>query len=98
MRLQTMTLEEQTKIVAMWQAYVGNPVEDDAAADAVPVAAPEANRDMVSFYVEIVRECPFYRYGMAYEVFDVLVNGPFDPQTANLERYAERIDLDRTAA
>ena len=85
MGFQTMTLEEQTKILAMWEAYLGG-------------AKPEQSVDMVSFYVEIVRECPFYRYGLAYEVFDILVNGAFDPQTANLERYAERINLDRTAA
>ena len=89
MGLQPMSLKEQLKIIAMWQAYVGEPSGE---------TTPELNRDLVSFYVEIVRECPFYRYGMAYEVFDILLNGPFDPQDANLERYAERIDLDRTAA
>ncbi len=95
MGLQPMTLEEQEKIIAMWQAYMG---DQHANQDTDATQEPGGNRDMVSFYVEIVRECPFYRYGMAYEVFDIIVNGPFDPQHASLERYAERINLDRTAA
>lgn len=83
-----MTHSEQGQLVAMWHAYLG-----DAA-----LAEHARNVDMVSFYFDIVRESPIYSFGSCFEVFDVLVNGPFDPEGVSIDRYAERIDLKRTAA
>ncbi len=71
----------------MWYAYLG----DESFADFA------RNADMVSFYLDIVCESPLYRFGRSYEVFDILLNGPFDPSSVSLEHYAERIDLKRSA-
>lgn len=83
-----MTHSEQEQLVAMWHAYLG-----DAA-----LAQHARNVDMVSFYFDIVRESPAYPFGSCFEVFDVLINGPFDPEGVSIDRYVERIDLKRTAA
>jgi hypothetical protein len=83
-----MTLTEQGKLVSMWHAYLG----DEA------LARHARNVDMVSFYFDIVRESPMYKFGGCYEVFDVLINGPFDPEVVSIDRFAERIELKLTAA
>lgn len=83
-----MTHSEQGQLVDMWHAYLGD----------AGLAQHARNVDMVSFYFDIVRESPNYAFGSCYEVFDVLINGPFDPEGVSIDRYAERIDLKRTAA
>lgn len=83
-----MTLAEQGTLVSMWHAYLGD----------AGLAEHARNVDMVSFYFDIVRESPLYSFGGCYEVFDVLINGPFDPEGVSIDRFVQRIDLKRTAA
>lgn len=83
-----MTHSEQGTLVSMWHAYLGD----------ASLAQRARNVDMVSFYFDIVRESPLYKFGCCYEVFDVLINGPFDPEAVSIDRYVERIELKRTAA
>ena len=83
-----MTFTEQGQLVSMWHAYLGG----------AELAQHARNVDMVSFYFDIVRESPIYPFGSCFEVFDVLTNGPFDPEGVSIDRFAERIDLKVSAA
>jgi len=83
-----MTIDEQRMLIGMWHAYLGDAAFADHA----------RNADMVSFYFDIVHESPLYRFGGAYEVFDVLINGPFDTNADGLGHYVQPLKMDRSAA
>ena len=59
-----MKIEEQRRLLKMWVEFLG---------DRVPT-----NSLMRQFYFEEILDSPLYRYGMAMEFFDILVNGIFD--------------------
>lgn len=68
--------EEQDALLGMWAEYLGDR----------PPSAPL----MRAFYLDVVYFSPHYRYGMAPELFDLLVNGPFQPAEAGLWAAAHR--------
>lgn len=59
-----MQLEEQEALLEMWTDFLEG---------RKPSAAL-----MREFYFEVISRSRYYRYGMAPEVFDLLVNGPFE--------------------
>ena len=59
-----LNIEEQRRLLKMWVEFLG---------DRVP-----SNSLMRQFYFEEILDSNFYRYGMAAEFFDILVNGVFD--------------------
>lgn len=58
-----MSVEEQEALLEMWKDFLGG-------------QRPSAAL-MRAFYVDVVSHSPLYRYGMAPELFDLLVNGIF---------------------
>lgn len=83
-----MTLAEQGTLVEMWHAYLGG----------AALAEHARNVDMVSFYFDIVRDSPLYQFGGYIEMFDVLVNGPFDPESVSSDHYGKPSELKSDAA
>ncbi len=65
-----MELEEQEALLGLWIAFL----------DHRPPSAPL----MREFYFGDVSRSQYYRYGMAAEVFDLLINGPFEPGSSRL--------------
>ena len=61
-----LNIEEQRRLLKMWVEFLG---------DRVP-----SNSLMRQFYFEEILDSNFYRYGMAAEFFDILVNGIFDAE------------------
>lgn len=59
-----MKLEEQEALLEMWKDFLGG-------------QRPSAAL-MRAFYFDVVSHSPHYRYGMAPELFDLLINGPFE--------------------
>lgn len=59
-----MQLEEQEALLGMWMDFLEG---------RQPSAAL-----MRDFYFDVISRSRYYRYGMAPEVFDLLVNGPFE--------------------
>ena len=59
-----LNIEEQRRLLKMWVEFLG---------DRLP-----SNSLMRQFYFEEILDSNFYRYGMAAEFFDILVNGVFD--------------------
>ena len=83
-----MTLSEQGKLVSMWHAYLGGASH----------ATHARSVDMVSFYFDIVRESSLHQVGSYIEVFDVLINGPFDQDAVSRERFKVGLELKSDAA
>lgn len=55
---------EQARLVSLWEGFLG---------DRTPT-----NDILRHFYLDVVIELDVYAYGIASEVFDVLINGVFD--------------------
>lgn len=68
-----MELEEQGALLELWNDFL--------AGLAGQVATAAAMRE---FYFEVVTHSPHYRYGMAPELFDLLIHGVFDLEQAVL--------------
>lgn len=83
-----MTLSEQGTLVEMWHAYLGG----------AALAEHARNVDMVSFYFDIVRDTPMHNVGSYLEIFDVLINGPFDPDSVSRDQYVKRLEMKSDAA
>ena len=63
-----MQLEEQEALLEMWKDFLnGRHLSGGAPSGAL----------MREFYFDIVSFSPHYRYGMAPELFDLLINGAF---------------------
>lgn len=58
-----MDLDEQRDVLRMWQEFLSR--------------RRPSPRLMREFYFEVVARSSHYRYGMAAEVFDLLINGVF---------------------
>lgn len=61
-----MDLREQRLLLAWWDDYNGD--------------APATTERLHDFYFDVVRGSCLYKYGIVFEVFDVVVNGMFDPR------------------
>ena len=79
-----MKLEEQEALLDLWKEFLGR-------------RRPSAAL-MREFYFEVVTYSRYYRYGMAPEVFDLLVNGTFGPADSELWAAAHRAAGDHRAA
>lgn len=75
-----MELEEQEALLALWREFLDGKA---------PTAAA-----MREFYVDVVAHSDHYRYGMAPELFDLLVHGVFDLEQAVLWTSARRVAED----
>ncbi|MDA1076583.1 MAG: hypothetical protein O3A63_17790 [Proteobacteria bacterium] len=62
-----MEVSEQHELLTMWRGYLG--------------AREPSYRNMRDFYLDVVLTSNLYRYGIAFEVFDIIMNGVFDPST-----------------
>jgi hypothetical protein len=69
-----MEVSEQHELLMMWRDYLG---------DRSP-----SFRNMRDFYLDVVLASSLYRYGIAFEVFDVIMNGVFDPAAASVKAAA----------
>ena len=65
-----MKLEEQEALLELWTDFLDGQAPTPAA--------------MREFYFEVVAYSGHYRYGMAPEVFDLLIHGVFDVERASL--------------
>ena len=81
--------EEQEALLEMWKDFlVGRPLSGRAPSGAL----------MRAFYFDVVSFSPHYRYGMAPELFDLLVNGAFRAGEGGLWAAACRAGGDDQAA
>lgn len=71
-----MQLGEQKALLAMWTDFLAG--------------RRRTGTLMREFYFEVVSYSCYYRYGMAPEVFDLLVNGPFEIRNSELWTAAYR--------
>ncbi|MEZ5557821.1 MAG: hypothetical protein R3E86_04660 [Pseudomonadales bacterium] len=63
-----MTRDEQQHLIEAWVEFSGG--------------RPPSSRLLGEFYFTVFLELPLYRYGAAAELFDVIINGPFDAEAA----------------
>ncbi len=78
-----MQLEEQEALLDLWEDFLGSRAPDGAL--------------MREFYFEVVSYTRHYRYGMAPELFDLLVNGLFDAERSATWATAQRAGGHRAA-
>lgn len=71
-----MELEEQEALLALWREFLDGKAPTTAA--------------MREFYFDVVAHSDHYRYGMAPELFDLLVHGVFELEQAVLWTSARR--------
>ncbi len=64
-----MEIAKQQWVFRLWRDYLG---------DQSP-----SNEVVREFYLDVIKPSDIYHYGVAYEVFDILTNGIFDPQAAD---------------
>jgi len=79
-----MEREEQEALLDLWTEFLDGRALDGAL--------------MREFYFEVVSYTRHYRYGMAPELFDLLVNGVFDLEESVLWASAQRAADDHRAA
>jgi|TARA_B100000315_G_C14254864_1_gene441403 hypothetical protein len=72
-----LTIKEQRRLLKMWFEFIG--------------ARAPTNSLMRQFYFEEILDCSLYRYGMATEFFDVLINGVFDADQSKVPARAPEL-------
>ena len=79
-----MKLEEQEALLDLWKGFLDGRAVDGAL--------------MREFYFDVVSYTRHYRYGMAPELFDLLVNGVFDDTRSGIQADALGRPEDHRAA
>ncbi len=79
-----MELEEQEALLDLWTGFLDGRVPDGGL--------------MREFYFDVVSYTGHYRYGMAPELFDLLVNGVFDVTQSRFWSAAQGTTDDHRAA